>query len=76
MNSSEAPPPMETWSILSASPNLLSAATESPPPATVTPGHSAMASATALVPAANGAISNTPMGPFQKTVPASAMSAR
>ena len=32
MNSSDAPPPMETWSILSASPNLLTAATESPPP--------------------------------------------
>ena len=30
------------------------------------------ASATALVPAANFSNSNTPMGPFQMTVPASA----
>jgi len=33
----------------------------------------ATASATARVPAANGASSNAPIGPFQKTVPAVAM---
>ena len=30
----------------------------------------ATASATAFVPASNGGISNTPIGPFQTTVPA------
>ena len=44
------------------------AATESPPPTTVVPRQSATASATACVPAANGASSNTPIGPFQNTV--------
>ena len=48
------------------------AAAESPPPTTVKPSVSAIASATARVPAANGATSNTPIGPFQNTVPASA----
>ena len=42
----------------------------SPPPTTVTPGHSAIAAATASVPLANFGNSNTPMGPFQITVPA------
>ena len=37
------------------------------PPAVVA---SATASATAFVPASNGGISKTPIGPFQTTVPA------
>src|SRR5262245_16249882 len=40
----------------------------SPPPTTVKPPHPATASATVRVPAANGAISKTPIGPFQHTV--------
>ena len=46
----------------------------SPPPTTVVPGAFATASATARVPAANGGSSNAPIGPFQKTVPADAIS--
>jgi hypothetical protein len=45
----------------------------SPPPTTVKPRHSAAASATVSVPAANGGISNTPIGPFQSTVAAALM---
>ena len=37
------------------------------------PGALATASATARVPAANGSSSNAPIGPFQKTVPALAI---
>ena len=59
----------------SASPNSARAAAESPPPTTVVPGARATASATARVPAAKGSISNTPIGPFQKTVPAPAIRA-
>src|SRR6476469_9545557 len=51
-----------------ASPNATTAATESPPPTTVVAGDAATASAIARVPAANGASSKTPIGPFQKTV--------
>ena len=40
------------------------------------PAPSATASATARVPAANGSSSNAPIGPFQKTVPASAITSR
>ncbi len=40
--------------------------TESPPPTTVVASVAAIASATACVPAANGASSNAPIGPFQK----------
>ena len=72
-SSSEAPPPVESQSTLSSRPNLRSAATESPPPTTVVPGAAATASATARVPAANGSISNAPIGPFQSTVPAPAI---
>ena len=62
--------------IRSARPNLLTAATLSPPPMMVSAcSFSATASATAFVPASNGRISNTPMGPFQNTVPASATAA-
>ena len=69
----EAPPPVEMNVICSARPNLLTAATLSPPPMTVSASAlAATASATAFVPASNAAISNTPMGPFQNTVFASA----
>ena len=54
----------------SARPNFSTAAAESPPPTIVSPSHSAIASATAFVPAMNGVSSNTPTGPFQSTVPA------
>ncbi len=56
-----------------SSPNCASAAAESPPPTTVKPGALATASATARVPTANGSSSNAPIGPFQKTVPALAI---
>ena len=46
ISSSEAPPPVETWSIRSARPNSATAAAESPPPTTVKPRQSATASAT------------------------------
>ena len=38
ISSSAAPPPVERWVTLSASPNWVSAAAESPPPTTVVPG--------------------------------------
>jgi hypothetical protein len=60
----------------SARPACATAAAESPPPTTVTvplPVASAMAVATASVPWSNGDVSNTPMGPFQTTVPAPAI---
>jgi hypothetical protein len=50
-----------------------SAAPESPPPATVTAWVVAIAFAIARVPSANGGISNAPIGPFQNTVLAVAM---
>ena len=68
MSSSEAPPPVDACVTLSASPICWSAAIESPPPTTVVPSQSASAYATRRVPAANGAISKMPIGPFQKTV--------
>ena len=55
-------------------PQRRSAAAESPPPTTVSAGLPATASATARVPAANGSSSKAPIGPFQKTVPAPAIS--
>ena len=61
--------------IRSASPAFLMAAIESPPPMIVVPATAATARATALVPAANASISNTPIGPFQTTVFASAIAA-
>ena len=51
--SSEAPPPVEIWVILSPKPNCCTAAAESPPPMMVTASVSASAFATAIVPAAN-----------------------
>src|SRR5262249_41495722 len=67
MNSRDAPPPVLTWSMRSASPKRRTAAALSPPPTTVNPGQPATASATARVPAANGATSNTPIGPFHSS---------
>ena len=49
------------------------AAAESPPPTTVTAPHSAMAFATSREPASKGGVSKAPTGPFQSTVPASAI---
>ena len=74
--SSDAPPPVEmcpNWS--SAKPSWRTAAAESPPPTTLSPSTSVNACATALVPPANASISKTPIGPFQKTVLAAAISA-
>src|SRR3989449_5467812 len=68
-NSSEAPPPVDTWVNLSSSPRT--AAAESPPPTTVVAPRlpaSISASATARVPPSKGGVSNTPTGPFQNTV--------
>src|SRR5690606_15417177 len=77
MNSSMAPPPVETCVTASARRASLRAATESPPPTTVSAPRSAVAvasaRATARVPSANGSISNAPIGPFQITVAAPSM---
>src|SRR5688572_5258361 len=70
-NSSDAPPPVEMCVIRSVTPAALIAATESPPPIIVVPSTPATALATASVPFANGATSNTPIGPFHTTVLAS-----
>src|SRR5207248_10389001 len=67
-NSREAPPPVEICVILSATPAACTAETESPPPTIdVAPALSATAWAILNVPFANGATSNTPIGPFQTT---------
>ena len=58
-NSRDAPPPVEIWLILSAKPNWLTAAAESPPPMMVVASVSANAFATAIVPAAKVGFSNT-----------------
>src|SRR6266568_2215200 len=68
-----APPPVEIC--VNAPVGKLrcrTAAAESPPPTTVSPVTWLIASATASVPAANAGNSNTPGGPFQNTVFASA----
>ena len=75
-NSSDAPPPVEMCVIESATPACVTAATESPPPMIVVPWTAATARATPIVPAANGGISNTPIGPFQTTVFARRMMSR
>src|SRR5687767_2424345 len=70
-NSSDAPPPVETWLIRLERPASSTAAAESPPPTIVVAPRSvasASASAIARVPASKGGVSNTPMGPFQSTV--------
>src|ERR1700734_2140108 len=67
-----APPPVEMCeNELSGKPSVRTAAAESPPPTTVSPGTSLIDWATLRVPAANAGNSNTPTGPFQNTVPAS-----
>src|ERR1700735_835549 len=69
-----APPPVEMWlNSLSLKPRARTAAAESPPPTTVSPGTAAIALATARVPAAKAENSKTPTGPFQNTVRASAI---
>src|ERR1700679_3413803 len=74
-NSSEAPPPVDTNETLSVTPAFLMAETESPPPMMLTaPLLAAMALAMANVPTALSATSKTPMGPFQRMVPAVATS--
>src|SRR4051812_29521479 len=75
-NSSDAPPPVDTWLILSSRFASATAAAESPPPTTVIAPLSvaaAIASAMARVPLSNGGVSNTPIGPFHTTVIALAM---
>src|SRR5580704_7954501 len=68
-----APPPVEMCpNAASSRPSARIAAAESPPPTTVSPFTPATASATARVPAAKAGNSNTPTGPFQNTVLASA----
>src|SRR6185437_7216012 len=70
-NSSDAPPPVDTWLIVRSRPNSATAAAESPPPTIVVAPCCvafAIASATARVPASKGLCSNTPIGPFQTTV--------
>src|SRR5213594_760900 len=73
-NSSDAPPPVETWVTASARPARASAATESPPPTTVVPFERASARAIAMVPSPKASISKIPMGPFQRAVRAAAIS--
>ena len=69
--SSNAPPPVEIYETLSARPNLLTQATESPPPMSEK-APSAVASAIALpiarLPSQKLSNSNTPAGPFQRMV--------
>ena len=69
--SSEAPPPVEMWLILSPKPSCCTAAALSPPPMMVVASVSASALATAMVPAASTGFSKTPIGPFHTTVLAS-----
>src|SRR5437879_6289248 len=64
-NSSDAPPPVETWVTAPCSPASASAATESPPPTTVVPLDSASACAIAFVPRLKASTSKMPLGPFQ-----------
>src|SRR5437867_583826 len=73
-NSSDAPPPVETWVTAPCSPARASAATESPPPTTVVPLDSASACAIAIVPRLKASTSKMPMGPFQSAVRAAAIS--
>src|SRR5690606_9391748 len=73
-NSRLAPPPVDMCPKLSSwKPKERTAAAESPPPTAVRPADSVSASATVFVPCAKASNSNTPMGPFQKTVAESRM---
>src|SRR4029453_15411056 len=67
MNSRDAPPPVLTWSMRSPSPKRRTAAALAPPPPPEKPGPRAPGPAPARAPAANGATSNTPIGPFQRS---------
>ena len=67
-NSRLAPPPVEMWVILSATPAFFTAETESPPPMMEMALESATACAILVVPTAKAGISKTPMGPFQMMV--------
>src|SRR5439155_27276122 len=67
-NSKQAPPPVETCEIRSATPALATAAAESPPPTIETAPESATARAMPSVPAAKASFSKTPIGPFQTIV--------
>mmetsp|Transcript_85788 Transcript_85788/g.191811 ORF Transcript_85788/g.191811 Transcript_85788/m.191811 type:complete len:221 (-) Transcript_85788:174-836(-) len=70
-NSKEAPPPVLQWDTLSTVSYFLQAVAVSPPPITVTAPASVTStilSIILLVPASKGAISKTPMGPFQTMV--------
>ena len=69
-SSSDAPPPVDTWSMRSARPNLASAAALSPPPTTVNPALGHRLGHGPRCPPANRGSSNTPIGPFHRTVPA------
>src|SRR5208337_3264216 len=76
-NSSDAPPPVEMWVILSATFAAFTAATESPPPTMeVAPALSATACATLNVPLENPGTSNTPISPFQTMVRAREISSQ
>src|SRR5690606_14511625 len=66
-SSNPAPPPVDRCEIWSSMPSRRTAAAESPPPTAVNPLHSAIARATASVPARKFSHSNTPIGPFQNT---------
>jgi len=66
-SSSEAPPPVDTWLILSSTPYLAATVAVSPPPImTIFPlcAASTAASRTAFVPVAKASNSKTPGGPF------------
>ena len=74
-NSSEAPPPVEIKVTCLPTPAFFTAFTESPPPMMETAlGLAATALAMAKVPSAQAGISKTPIGPFQRMVPAPAIS--
>mgnify|MGYP007102285146 CR=1 FL=1 len=63
-NSSDAPPPVEMWLILSAKPSWFTAAAESPPPMMVVASVSARAFATAIVPFARTGFYEYTIGPI------------
>mmetsp|Transcript_14423 Transcript_14423/g.36487 ORF Transcript_14423/g.36487 Transcript_14423/m.36487 type:complete len:206 (-) Transcript_14423:990-1607(-) len=66
-----APPPVEMWLILLATPAFSTAATESPPPMMVVHPFAlsfARVSAMPVVPLAKASNSKTPIGPFHTTV--------
>src|SRR5690606_6167844 len=66
-SSRPAPPPVDRCDTESSLPKSRNAEAESPPPTAVNPLQSAIAAATASVPARKRSHSKTPIGPFQKT---------